>query len=107
ERIIVVAIGLWEEAVIGRVMHGAEEHAVDTQQAGLLVKLVFDLRADGNFDNAVEDFRGLVAKLHVVPGVHKITFRTGAYVSASASIVTILGREAASSRLQSRRSSLS
>src|SRR5262249_29706099 len=63
-----------KNAVTGRVMDGAEAHPVRAKQAGILVQLVFDVRGDGNFDDAVENLRGLVAKLHVVPGVHKTHF---------------------------------
>ncbi len=51
ERISVVAIRARNEAVVGRIVHGAVEHPVETQEARLLVEFVFVGAALGDFDD--------------------------------------------------------
>ena len=51
ERIAVVAERARDEAVVGGIVHGAVQHAVEPQQAGLLVQLVLVLAALRNFDD--------------------------------------------------------
>ena len=57
ERIAVVAVGAGDEAVVGRVVDGAVEHAVEPQQARFLVELVLVLAAHRHFDDRREGVR--------------------------------------------------
>jgi hypothetical protein len=54
-------------------MHGAREHAVDREQARTLIKLVLDLRALRDLDDDAEVPVDPVAKIDVVPRVHRLT----------------------------------
>jgi hypothetical protein len=47
EGIVVVTIGLRQEAVVGGIVDGAVQHAVEEEQARALVQLVFHLGALG------------------------------------------------------------
>ena len=51
ERIAIVAVGPRDEAVVGGIVHGAVEHAIETEQPRLLVQLVLVLAALGDFDH--------------------------------------------------------
>ena len=71
ERIAVIAERARDEAVIGRIVDGAVEHAIEPQQARLLVELVLVLAAVRDFDD--DRKRGLdqgVVDIAVVPGMH-------------------------------------
>src|SRR5256886_16473715 len=70
ERVAVLAVGLREEAVVRRVVHGRVQHAVQPQQARALVELVLHLRALGDLDDRAEVMLDVVAQLDVVPRVH-------------------------------------
>src|SRR5205814_7348649 len=85
ERVAVRAVGLREEAVVRRVVHGRVQHAVQPQQARALVELVLHLRALGDLDDRAEVTLDVVAQLDVVPRVHSTaddTLRRGAPGSA-------------------------
>src|SRR5262245_61213930 len=68
--VAVVAEGLRQEAIVGGVVNGAGQDAVEREQAGRLVQLVLDLRAFGDLDHRAEMPLDLVAELDVVPRVH-------------------------------------
>src|SRR5262249_45124326 len=51
ERIAIVAIRAWNEAVVRRIVYGAVQHAVESQQSGLLVQLVLVRAAPWNLDD--------------------------------------------------------
>ena len=71
ERVAVVAEGARDEAVVGGIVHGAVEYAVEPQQAGLLVQLVLVLAAHRNFDDDGEHLLDhMVVNVDVVPSVH-------------------------------------
>ena len=57
ERIAVVAEGAREEAVVARIVHGAVQHAVETEDAELLVELVLVALVGGDLDDG-GDFVG-------------------------------------------------
>src|SRR5438445_143021 len=81
ERVAVLAVGLREEAVVRRVVHGRVQHAVQPQQARALVELVLHLRALGDLDDRAEVTLDVVAQLDIVPRVHSTaddTLRRGA-----------------------------
>jgi hypothetical protein len=71
ERVPVVAVGARDEAVVGRIVHGAVEDAIQPQEAGLLVQLVLVLAALLNLD---DDGKGVlderVVDVTVMPRVH-------------------------------------
>jgi hypothetical protein len=71
KRIAVPAERPRDEAVVGGVIDGAVEHAIEPQQSRLLVQLVLVLAALGNFDDDRKPVGddGLV-DVTVVPGVH-------------------------------------
>src|SRR5579862_2572755 len=50
ERIVVFGVGLRDEAIVGGVENGGMDDAVDFEQTGGLVELVFDIGAEGNLD---------------------------------------------------------
>ena len=73
ERVAIVAEGPRDEAVVGRIVDGAVQHAIETQQAGLLVQLVLVLAALRNFDDDRE--RALdraFVEIAVMPWVHEL-----------------------------------
>ena len=57
ERVAVVAERARDEAVVGRIVHGAVEHAIESQEAGLLVQLVLVLASLRDLD---DDGEGLL-----------------------------------------------
>src|SRR5206468_3844823 len=81
EGVAVLAVGLRQEAVVRRVVHGGVQHAIEPEQARALVELVLHLRALGNLDDRAEVTLDVVAQLDVVPWVHSTaddTLRRGA-----------------------------
>ena len=58
ERVVVLGERLRDEAVVGRVVDGGVEDAVELEQAGLLVELVLDAGAERDLDDRVELLRG-------------------------------------------------
>ena len=54
ERIVVFGVGLGDEAVVGGVENGGVDNAVDFEEAGGFVELVFDVGAKGDFDDGLE-----------------------------------------------------
>jgi len=46
------------------------QHAIEPEEAGLLVELVLHLGALGDLDHAAEVVLDAIAELHVVPRVH-------------------------------------
>lgn len=69
ERIVVAAVGLRDETVVARVMHGAVEGAADVEDAVALVEFVFDLRTHGAFDEGVDFVGRLFAGSEEMEGV--------------------------------------
>jgi hypothetical protein len=67
QRVAVVAQRLRDEAVVGGVEHRAVQHAVDAQEAGVLVQLVLDLAPLGDLDHGLEPLRGVRAHVDIVP----------------------------------------
>ena len=71
QRVAVVAEGPGDEAVVGGIVNGAVEHAVEAQQPRLLVQLVLVLAALGNLDDyGKRRLDERVVHVAVVPGVH-------------------------------------
>src|SRR5690242_11889354 len=71
ERVAVVAVRLWQEAVIRRVVHGGVEDAIDREQPRALVELVLHLGAFRNLDHGPKVPRDVIAEPDVVPGIHR------------------------------------
>ena len=69
ERIAVVAQGAGEEAVVAGVVHGAVEHAVEAEDAELLVELVLVALVGRDLDDGGDDLRRVRAGRDVVPGM--------------------------------------
>jgi hypothetical protein len=69
KRVVVLRQRLRDEAVVGRVVDGRVQHAVELDQAGDLVELVLHRRAEGDLDDGVELLRDVLAGGDVVPGV--------------------------------------
>ena len=69
ERIVVVAVGLRNEAVVGRIIYRGIQHAVEAQHAAVFVEFVFSAASFWNFDDAVDESLGIVIGGTVVPGV--------------------------------------
>jgi hypothetical protein len=67
ERIAIVGQRLRDEAVIGGIENGGMEHAVELQQAGLLVEFVLVGAAQRNFHHGGERRRH--PRIDIVPGV--------------------------------------
>src|ERR671921_2104695 len=67
QRVVVVGQRLRYEAVILRVDHGRVQDPVYLQESGVLIKLVFDLRAFGDLDQDAEFVRSVFAYGNVVP----------------------------------------
>ena len=71
---MVVAVGLRDEAVVVRIVHCAEENAVQLEQSGLLVELILDLAFSWDFNDGIDDLGRLGSVGHAVPGVLRIEF---------------------------------
>lgn len=69
EGVLVVAVGLRDEPVVGGVVHCAEQHAVQLQQSAVLVQLVFHLALSRDLDYRVYDLGGVLAVGYEVPRV--------------------------------------
>ena len=78
QRVAIVTERPGDEAVVGRVVHGAVQHPVQPHQSRFLVELVLVLAAHRHFD---DDGEGLgdqvVVDVDVVPGVHTGTIVPG------------------------------
>ena len=72
--IVVLAVRLRDEPVVGRIVDGGEEHPVDADQPACLVELVLDLRPPRDLDDDREKVRRLAAEGDVVPGMHRRSF---------------------------------
>jgi hypothetical protein len=73
ERVAVVAVRPGDEAVVGGVVHRAEEHPVDLEEPRLLVELVFDARPLRDLDDGLKvlgQFARLGRGRDVMPGVN-------------------------------------
>jgi len=71
QRIPIVTERARDEAVVGRVVHGAVEHAVEPHEARFLVELVLVLAAHRDLDHDGEDLGDeVVVNVEVVPRVH-------------------------------------
>jgi hypothetical protein len=72
ERIVVFGERLRNETVVGRLVDGRVEYAVEADEAAGFVQFVFDTGAEWDFDDAVEFMRKFLAGSYVVPRVdHK------------------------------------
>src|SRR5262249_7617364 len=69
EGITVLAKRLRQEPVVGGIVHGAVQNPVHAQEPGLLVQLVFHLRALGDLDDHGEMVRDALPEGDVVPRV--------------------------------------
>ena len=69
ERIVIFGERLRDEAIVGRVIHGRIEDAVELDEAAGLVELVFHARSERDLDDRVEFLRELLAGSDVVPGM--------------------------------------
>src|SRR5271156_4161315 len=67
--IVVFGKGLRDEAVVGGIVDGGVEDAVELDEAAGLIELVLNAGAERDFDDAVELLRKLAAGSYVVPGV--------------------------------------
>src|SRR5690606_31935659 len=67
KRIIILGQRLRDEPVIGRVIDGRVEHAVELDEPALLVKFVLHARAEGDLDDGVVLLRDVFAGSDVVP----------------------------------------
>ena len=69
QRIAVIRIGARNEAIIGRIMRGCIQNAVQPQQTGLFVQFILFLAACRDLDHRGEPFRRDAARINVVPDV--------------------------------------
>ncbi len=84
ERIVVLGQRLRDEAVVRRVIDGRVEHAIELDQAALLVELVLHARAERDFDDGVELLRQVLAGSDVVPCMsHVVEIRAAARICLS------------------------
>ena len=69
EGIVVVGVGLWNEAVIRGIEHRRMDDAIHSQEAAGFVQLVFHIGAQGDFDDGLKIAREIVAGGNVVPSM--------------------------------------
>jgi len=69
ERIVVVAVGLRDEAVVRGVVDRTEQHAIQPEQSGLLVQLVLDLALRRDLDHRGDHVRRGLAVRNPVPRI--------------------------------------
>jgi hypothetical protein len=69
ERIVVLGQSLGDESIVGRVVDGGVENAVEFDQAAGLVELALHAGAEGTFNDRLELARQLIAGSDVVPGM--------------------------------------
>jgi hypothetical protein len=69
KRVIVFGQGLGDEAVIGGVIYGGIEDAIEFDQSTFLVQLVFHAGAEGDFDDGGEFMRNIFAGRDIMPRV--------------------------------------
>jgi len=70
EWIVVFGVGLRDKAVVGGIENGGVDDTVDFQKAGGFVEFVFDVGAEGNFDDRLEIAGEFLAGRNVVPCMH-------------------------------------
>ena len=66
---MVVTVGLRNEAVVGWVVHGAEENSVKFKKSCNFVELILGLASLGNLDDSVDYLRSLLSRAHPMPRV--------------------------------------
>src|SRR5262249_40547484 len=70
EGIVVFGIRLRDEAVVCRIKNGGMNDAVDLEQAGRFVELIFDVGAERNFNDSLEIAGNFGAGGNVMPCVN-------------------------------------
>lgn len=71
ERVAVLGIGAGDEPVVCRIVGGGVQDAVEPEQAGFLVHLVFVFAALGNFDDRGKILGADARRGDVMPDVHR------------------------------------
>ena len=69
QRIVVVAVGLRNEAVVRGIVNGTEQNAIQLQKTALLVQLILDLAFSWNLDQCSHHLRCSLALRNCVPGI--------------------------------------
>jgi len=69
ERIVVLGVGLRDEAVVRRIKNGGVNNAIHADEAGFFVEFVFDIRTEWNFDDSQKVAGDFGAGRNVVPRV--------------------------------------
>src|SRR5690606_2820430 len=67
KRVVVLKVGLRDEAVVAGVMERTVQHTVKLDDPGTLAVFVFVAAAFGDFDHRVDNIRGLRARRKLVP----------------------------------------
>src|SRR4029077_9696031 len=70
--VVVFGISLRDKAVVGGIKDGGVDDAIDFEQAGGFVELVFQVGDEWNFDNGLEVPGDFLAGRNVVPGMHHV-----------------------------------
>ena len=69
-RYVIFGEGLRNESVVGGVVDGRVENAVEPDESAQLVEFILHAGAERNFDDAVKFLREFVAGSYVVPGMN-------------------------------------
>jgi hypothetical protein len=77
ERVVVFGVSLRDEAVVRGIENGRMDDAVDFEEAGGFVELVFDIRAERNFDDGLEITGDIFAGRNVMPCVEQVEWPRG------------------------------
>jgi hypothetical protein len=91
ERVIIFGERLRNESVIGGIVDGGIENAIEADEAARFVEFILHARAERDLDDAVEFLRKFVARSDVVPGMDHKNLSLGMFILAGLGPVAQVG----------------